>query len=145
LAGGFVLVALLSGCGGGDEHHRTAPARPRAIPLAEFSQFRLGSTRASARLRVGAAPAEATRKYAIDDHERRACDFYPLVQNPRSTPDAIRLCYDGQGRLESTSTVNVGRKAPDEPAGAGPRKNSIGKPLKPGTAPPSMPAQPPTP
>jgi hypothetical protein len=140
-----VLVAVaLAGCGGdGDGDDGSAP-KPQRYEYALFSELSLGTKRAVVERRI-APPSEATNEeFAVDDRERESCAFYLLTKDNKNAPDAIRLCYDKRDRLESTSTVARGREAPDEPAGAGPRDNSIGEPLPGGgqAPPPQPPPQP---
>ena len=132
-----LVAAALSGCGGGGDKPAKKPPPERRLSYARVAQVPLGTQRAKVEQQLGSASAAATSKYAVDAHDRQSCIFYPLVQTPASIPDAVRLCFDARGRLEASSTVNAGAKAPGEPASSGPRDNSIGKPLKPGDKPPS--------
>jgi hypothetical protein len=128
----LVLAAVaIAGCGGSDEPTRES-AQAEKFAYADFGQVSLGTKRAAVERRFGAPDPAINEEFAIDARERESCSFYLLEKDQKNAPDAMRLCFDSKDRLESTSTVDADREAPDQPADAGKRDDSLAAPQKTG-------------
>jgi hypothetical protein len=132
-----VGLAVLAGCGGDDKASNsgkppsgTQPTaqKPRATPIDQPRAlgFPTGTPREELRSELG--PPLPVNEYALNQDERRDCDYYPFAGKTVNYDNVFRFCFKG-GKLFSVSTApsrkaagpGAGAPSPDEP-GKGVRK-----------------------